>query len=204
MNNMIQSTGDVRANILAATKFLNEQRLLLEQQGKDVERQRKEKEARAKKIKNFNKEIELKGKEREKLVQEVEKLMKIRIDKDVKLVETGQDSNRYVRCIYKQNRMTLKEYLENFITSHGSQLDEEMKENPMQSLMELLRDKKILKKNFKPYQSAVTKGYFEEKPVHIYVDSKNGAVRVETEVYITVTGIERLRSKELKRFMRVR
>lgn len=204
MNNMIQSTGDVRANILAATKFLNEQRLLLEKQGQDVERQRKEKEAKAKKIKHFNKEIELKGKEREKLVQEVEKLMKVRIDKDVKLVQTGQDSNRYVKCIYKQNRMTLQEHLDVFIMSHGDQLDDEMKANPMQSILELLHEKKILKKNFKPYQSAVTKGYFEEKPVRIYVDPKNGAVRVETEVYITVAGIERLRSKELKRYMKVR
>lgn len=198
----MQSTGDVKTNIKMAVDFLNEQRQLLKKQELDVQKQREEKNLRAKKLSENSTEIELKGKEREKLIEEVESLMKVKLDRDVKLIETGHDSNRYVRCIYKSNRMTLEEYLTSFSETYAKGLEEDMKENPVPSLLQYLHERKLLKKNFKPYSTAVAKGYFEEKPVRIYVCPKKRAMRVETDVFLTASGSFRLHDKELKRIVK--
>lgn len=198
----MQSTGDVKTNIQMAVEFLNEQRQLLKKQELDVQKQREEKNARAKKLSKNTAEIELKGKERERLIEEVESLMKVKLDRDVKLIETGHESNRYVRCIYQSSRMTLEDYLKDFSNTYEKGLEEDMKENPVESLLQLLHEQKLLKKNFKPYSTAVAKGYFEEKPVRIYVCPKKRAMRVETDVFLTASGSYRLRDKELKRIVK--
>ncbi|MGM2632453.1 hypothetical protein [Bacillus cereus group sp. Bce040] len=197
-NISMESTNDVRANVLMVADFLKEQKRLLKKQSNVMQKHKEEKETKAELLnKNFE-EIELKGQERELLIKKVENLLKVRLEKDVVLVEAGHDSNRYIRCIYKQNRTTLKGFLEDLVTVYEDGLAEEMKDNPIQSLLQLLHEKKVLKKNFKPYSTAFSNGYYEEKPARIYVDSDKNAVRVETEVYITATGANRLRLKELK------
>lgn len=197
-NLLMESTSDVRTNILMAADFLKEQKRLLRKQSNNMQKYRTEKEVKTERLSKNSEEIELKGQERELLIKEVENLLKVRIEKDVVLLETGHDSNRYIRCIYKQNRTTLKGFLQDLVTVYGDGLDEEMKEQPVPSLLQMLHDKKVLKKNFKPYSTAFMKGYFEEKPSRIYVDSNKNAIRVETEVYITAAGANRLRLKELK------
>lgn len=199
MNNIVlDSTPDIKTNVLMAADFLNEQKQLLKKQSEEMQRFKREKEQKTYRLKKTNDEIELKGKERELLIQEVEKLLFIRLEKDVVLVETGTDSNRFIRCIYKQNKVTLTQFLQDFVSVYGDGLGKEMKENPVHSLLQLLHEKKVLKKDFKPYQSSVSKGFYEEKPVRIYMDSNKNAVRVETEVYITAAGANRLKMKELK------
>jgi hypothetical protein len=197
-NLLMESTTDVRANILMAADFLKEQKRLLKKQSNNMLKFKTEKEEKTERLAKNSEEIELKGQERELLIKEVEDLLKVRLERDVVLVETGHDSKRYIRCIYKQNRTTLKNFLQDLVTVYGDGLEEEMKEDPIQSLLQLLHEKKVLKKDFKPYSTAFSKGYYEEKPSRIYVDSNKNAIRVETEVYITAAGANRLRLKELK------
>lgn len=197
-NLLMESTSDVRANILMATDFLKEQKRLLRKQSNDMQKYKAEKDEKTERLAKNTQEIELKGQERELLITEVEKLLKVRLEKDVILVETGHDSKRYVRCIYKQNRITLNQFLQDFVDVYGDGLPEDMKESPVTSLLQLLHEKKVLKKDFKPYSTSVSKGYYEEKPARIYVDSNKNAIRVETEAYITAAGANRLRLKELK------
>ncbi|MES9681723.1 hypothetical protein ABWK22_02160 [Gottfriedia acidiceleris] len=197
-NQLMESTNDVRANILMVSDFLKEQKRLLKKQSNNMLKFRTEKEEKAERLAKNNEEIELKGLERESLIKEVENLLKVRLEKDVVLVEAGHNSKRYVRCIYKHNRTTLKDFLQDFVTVYGDGLEEGMREEPVQSLLQLLHEKKVLKKNFKPYSTAFANGYYEEKPTRIYVDSNRNAVRVETEVYLTAAGANRLRLKELK------
>ncbi|ARO21541.1 hypothetical protein B2J90_28565 (plasmid) [Bacillus tropicus] len=194
----MESTNDVRTNILMAADFLKEQKRLLKKQSNVMQKHKEEKEEKAERLTKNSEEIELKGQERELLIKKVENLLKVRLEKDVVLVEAGHDSNRYVRCIYRQNRTTLKGFLEDLVAVYGDGLAEEMRTNPVQSLLQLLHEKKVLKKDYKPYSTSFSKGYFEEKPVRIYVDSNKNAIRIETEVYITASGTNRLRLKELK------
>ncbi|WP_232357421.1 phage antirepressor KilAC domain-containing protein [Bacillus tropicus] len=197
-NLLMESTNDVRTNILMAADFLKEQKRLLKKQSNVMQKHKEEKEEKAERLTKNSEEIELKGQERELLIKKVENLLKVRLEKDVVLVEAGHDSNRYVRCIYRQNRTTLKGFLEDLVAVYGDGLAEEMRTNPVQSLLQLLHEKKVLKKDYKPYSTSFSKGYFEEKPVRIYVDSNKNAIRIETEVYITASGTNRLRLKELK------
>lgn len=197
-NLLMESTNDVRTNILMAADFLKEQKRLLKKQSNVMQKHKEEKEEKAERLTKNSEEIELKGQERELLIKKVENLLKVRLEKDVVLVEAGHDSKRYIRCIYRQNRTTLKGFLEDLVAVYGDGLEEEMRENPIPSLLQLLHEKKVLKKDYKPYSTAFSKGYFEEKPARIYVDSNKNAIRVETEVYITASGSNRLRLKELK------
>ena len=136
--------------------------------------------------------------ERELLIEEVETLLNTRLQKDIVLIETGHDSNRYIRCVYKNNRTTISEFLEGFVAVYGDGLSDEMKADPLRSLLNLLHEKKVLKKDFKPYLRSVSNGFYEEKPSRIYLDSDKNAVRVETDAYITAAGANRLRMNELK------
>ncbi|WP_257146730.1 hypothetical protein [Priestia megaterium] len=199
---LIKSTSNVKTNLLMAQDFLKEQRRLIAEQALEMETQRVQKEEKTKLLNIKNEEIELKGKERELLIEQVENLMKTKLEKDVVLLQTGQNSNRFIRCIYKNNRTTLRQFLHDFVHVYENGLEEYMKDNPVDSLLQMLHEKKVLKKDYKPYLTSVSKGFYEEKPARIYVDPIKGAIRVETEVYITAAGANRLRMKELKPILR--
>ncbi|WP_368532154.1 hypothetical protein [Cytobacillus horneckiae] len=201
MNQLMEATSDVKRNISMAADFLKVQKRLLRKQVIEMDKFKEAKLEKSKRLNKNNEEIELKGQERELLIKEVENLMKVRLEKDVVLIETGQESNRYIRCMYSHNRTTLHQFIEDFADVFADGLPEDMKENPIDSILQMLHDKKMLKKDLKPYISSVSKGFYEEKPSRIYLDGNKNAVRVETEAYITASGANRLRLKELKPFI---
>lgn len=189
---------DVKQNLQAMLEQINEQKKIVVKQKKLFNTQRKNAKVKQKAILKKAKEVELKGDERDALISSIEKLMQTRINRDIILVQAEGDSSRYVKCIYKENGVTLDEYLTNLVTTYASNFDSENTEEMKQFVLNKLQEAKVLKKNYFPYSSSITKGYFEEKPCRIFLDDKRNVSRVENEVYLTAEGMNRFRFKELK------
>lgn len=189
---------DVRENLQSMLQQINEQKKIVIAQKKKCKAQRKNAKVKKSAIDKKTKEVILKGKERTALINNIEELMQTRINQDIVLVRTEGDSSRYVKCIYKENAITLDEYITNLVKAHASFFESENEEDNKQWVLNKLHESKILKQNHFPYSSSITKGYFEEKPCRIFLDDKRSVSRVENEAYLTTEGINRLRFKELK------
>lgn len=189
---------DVKQNLESMLGQINEQKKILVKQKKLFKAHCKNAKTKKKAIASKAKEVELKGNERNTLIDTIENLIQARIDKNIVLLRTEGDSSRYVKCIYKENGVTLDEYITNLVTVYASYFDSENIEENKQIVLNKLRDAKVLKQNYLPYLTSIMKGYFEEKPCCIFLDDKRNVSRVENEVYLTTEGINRLRFKELK------
>lgn len=195
---------DVKQNLQFMLQQINEQKKIVVDQKKLFNAQRKKANTKKKAILKKAKEIEIKGDEKDSLIASIEELMQARIHQDIVLVKVEEDSSRYVKCIYKNNGITLDEYLTNLVTTYSSYFDSDNIEENKEFVMLLLHESKLLKKNYYPYTSSITKGYFEEKPCRIFLDDKLNISRVENEVYLTTEGINRLRFKELKHIYKIK
>lgn len=189
---------NTKQNLKAMLKQIKEQKEIVIKQKKMFKAQRKNTKIKKKDILKKTKEIEIRGNVRDALISSIEELMQTRIDQNVMLVKTEGDSSRYAKCIYKENGITLDEYITNLVTEHSSYFDSGNIEENKQLVLTKLHDEKILKQNYYPYTSSLIKGYFEEKPCCVFLDDKLDVSRVENKIYLTTEGINRFQFKELK------